>query len=171
MTRRYPHLVARARLLGADASLAEDLVQSALIATFSRPRDLRTEGEAEAYVKRVIVHEFFDLVTRKRSERERWEHASAAAPHAGDPTSAHDLRLDLAAALTLLPPRERACVTLRYLDDLDIQQTAAVLRVSPGAVKRYVHDGLGRLNSVMGTNASIDDPVAAPVTAPRGGVR
>lgn len=172
MTRRYPALVARARVLGADAAMAEDIVQQALVSTFSRPRHLATLGEAEAYVKRVIVHEYLDLVTRRRSETQRWVSAhNGTASASADAAGQVDAKVDLASALAQLPPRERACVALRYLDDLDIQQTAAVLHLSTGSVKRYVHDGLTHLNAALGTNASEVDALGAPVTAPRGGAR
>jgi len=53
--------------------------------------------------------------------------------------------VDLSAQLARLAPRERACVVLRYYDDLKVDDIAAQLEISPGAVKRYLSDGLAKL--------------------------
>ncbi|WP_309058317.1 sigma factor-like helix-turn-helix DNA-binding protein, partial [Streptomyces sp.] len=49
-----------------------------------------------------------------------------------------------------LPRRERACVVLRYYDDLPLADIAEALGVSVGAVKRYLSTGTRRLESLLG---------------------
>jgi len=44
-----------------------------------------------------------------------------------------------------LRPRERACIVLRYYEDLKVDDIAETLQISSGAVKRYLSDGLARL--------------------------
>ena len=66
---------------------------------------------------------------------------------------------ELKRALSVLSPRQRACVMLRHLDDLSVRETAAVLGLSEGAVKRYVSDGVATLNSLLGTSADPGEPV------------
>ncbi|HWD48247.1 MAG TPA: sigma factor-like helix-turn-helix DNA-binding protein [Actinomycetota bacterium] len=46
--------------------------------------------------------------------------------HHADPV----VRLDVARALAALPARKRACVVLRHLVDLSVEETAAVLGIS-----------------------------------------
>ena len=58
--------------------------------------------------------------------------------------------LDVRAALGALPPQERACVVLRYLDDLTVRDVAAELGLSEGAVKRYLSDGTRTLRRELG---------------------
>jgi RNA polymerase sigma factor (sigma-70 family) len=53
--------------------------------------------------------------------------------------------LALRAALADLPPREREAVVLRAQWQLSVSETADVMRLSQGAVKRYTADGLRRL--------------------------
>ena len=48
-------------------------------------------------------------------------------------------------ALNGLSPRQRACVVLRYYEDLPVAQVAAVLGVAEGAVKRYLSEAMARL--------------------------
>jgi len=71
-------------------------------------------------------------------------------------TPATDERLDLVEHLRGLSPRERACIVLRYYEDLKVDDIAAELAISSGAVKRYLSDALARL-AVSLTEASPDE--------------
>ena len=53
----------------------------------------------------------------------------------------------LRAALADLPPRQREAVALRYLEGLDVRQTAALMGCAPGSVKASVHAGLKALRA------------------------
>jgi RNA polymerase sigma-70 factor (ECF subfamily) len=48
-------------------------------------------------------------------------------------------------ALEVLPRREREAVVLRLQWQLSVEETAEVMRLSTGAVKRYTADGVRRL--------------------------
>ena len=56
-------------------------------------------------------------------------------------------------ALLTLPPRERACVVLRYLEDLPVAAVAAELGLAEGTVKRYIADGVAKLRTA---NLAVD---------------
>jgi RNA polymerase sigma factor (sigma-70 family) len=49
------------------------------------------------------------------------------------------------AALSGLSPRQRACVVLRYYQDLPVAQVASALGVAEGTVKRYLSEAMTRL--------------------------
>jgi len=68
---------------------------------------------------------------------------------------------DVVAALQTLSARQRACVVLRHVDDLSVEQTASALGLSAGAVKRYTSDGAARLQAALGTR--VDDEDTVPV--------
>ena len=48
-----------------------------------------------------------------------------------------------------LAPRERACLVLRYYEDLKVADIAETLEISDGAVKRYLSDGLAKLSVAL----------------------
>ena len=123
---------------------AADLVQDALVKTFGRLRNGFGITSAEAYVRRAILNAYLDRGRR----RARWRsiaHLALQPEHDESPAAAADDRIDLREQLLGLSPRERACVVLRYYDDLKVDDIAQCLRISPGAVKRYLSDGLGKM--------------------------
>jgi len=152
---RYGVLVGYARLVAGTAADPEDLVQDALISTFGRRRTFASVPEAESYVRKAIVSRFIDKARRSSRTKRTVLADSPVAGHA----EAVDLSLDLAAALDRLPPRERACVVLRHLDGLSVSQTSEVLGVAEGTVKRYVADGLTKLNALLGTADAVENHV------------
>jgi RNA polymerase sigma factor (sigma-70 family) len=60
-------------------------------------------------------------------------------PDPADQVSDRDAMLT---ALRSLSPRQRACVVLRYYEDLPVAEVAAVLGVGDGTVKRYLSEAM-----------------------------
>jgi RNA polymerase sigma-70 factor (ECF subfamily) len=128
---RQRALLRSAWLLTGDWAAAEDLVQTALMRTWPKWRRLDTPDAAEAYVRRVMVNAFIS------SRRRRW-HGEIPTESLPDTATAYDdveLRHLVAAAVHVLPPKQRAVVVLRFFDDLTESQTAAVLGIAVGTVK------------------------------------
>lgn len=140
-------LVGYAYLLTWDSAAAEDLVQEALVRTYARSRRLEDLWAAEAYVRRTMLNLFLD--TRRRGTR--WSevrHLVARGDVADDAVTSPE-QMDVRRALAELPRRERACVVLRFYDDLTVRQIAERLGVSEGAVKRYLSTGVKRLGHLV----------------------
>ena len=53
------------------------------------------------------------------------------------------------AAVSALPPKQRAAVTLRFASDLPHEEIADALGCSPEAARRSLHEGLKRLRKEM----------------------
>lgn len=142
-------LLGYAYVVCGDASLAQDLVQDALVKTFSRPREGLTQVKTEAYVRRAIATLYVDHYRRQQ----RWhkvQHLFRGAEIAEERTPFSDLSADVATALADLPPRVRACVVLRFFDDLTVPDIAAQLGLAEGSVKRYLSDGMRALELRLG---------------------
>jgi RNA polymerase sigma factor (sigma-70 family) len=162
---RYPQLVARAMLLCSSRADAEDLVQDALVSTFSGRARFTTMAEAEQYVRRAIVSRFIDGTRKRGRDRALLDQMSSRSPAGpSDGMAGH-----LEAALAQLSPRQRACVVLRYLDDVPVRETAALLGLSDGSVKRYTADGVRTLNALLGTQGSAEADSVPVLSPPKGG--
>lgn len=148
VAQRTHALLRVAYALTGDQHAAEDLVQTALAKAFANWRRIR--GEAEPYVRRIIYH---DGVSRWRRAARRPETPMVAVPERaapGDPADDAHLRLVLRDALLSLPPRQRAVLVLRYLEDMSLDETAAVLGCSTGTVASQASRALARLRLIVG---------------------
>jgi RNA polymerase sigma-70 factor (sigma-E family) len=143
--RASPRLLRAAWLLVGDWAGAEDLVQTALEATWPKWSSLPDDRQRLAYVHRVLTNAFL------RGRRRKWTGEIATPdlpePLAIDEADATVLRVGVVAAVRRLPPRQRAVVALRYLGDRTEAQTAAALHCSIGTVKRYHARALAALRA------------------------
>ncbi|GAB3864941.1 SigE family RNA polymerase sigma factor [Nocardioides maradonensis] len=143
-------LLATARHLTGDHHLAEDLVQTMLTKLYlawPRARQTNTGG----YARRVLVNCFVDhrrrpWVRREQSAVTMPAHATSPAPDAGDAIDP-----ELSGALLELPPRMRAAVVLRHVEDLSVEETARALGCSTGNVKSQTARGLDKLRDLLAT--------------------
>ncbi|WP_421734851.1 sigma-70 family RNA polymerase sigma factor [Cellulomonas sp.] len=146
---RGPALLRYGYLLTGDAADAQELVQDALVSVLARKATLRVPAAVEGYVRQTMLSSYIDGYRRRR----RWlsvRHLLASPEVADDPRLGVDTRRDVVAALAGLPPRVRACIVLRYFEDLPVADIADRMQISAGAVKRYLSDGVHGLERVLG---------------------
>lgn len=146
-TARGP-LRSTAYLLCGDWHLASDLVQDALVKVYVAWPRLQREGREFGYAKRALMSVFLDG-RRKRSSTERPSEINADQQFAQDIATGVADRLALIDALRQLPTRQRACIVLRYFDDLDVAATAEALGCAEGTVKSQTSRGLVALRDLM----------------------
>jgi RNA polymerase sigma-70 factor (sigma-E family) len=132
------------RLLG-DRGEAEDVAQEACARAYSRWSTVREH--AEPWTVRVASNLALDLL-RARSRAAR-RNERIAAEQSGSNGASSDDRLDLYAALSKLPKRQRESVVLRYLGDLSEAQTADLMGCSVGSVKTHSSRGLAALREAL----------------------
>jgi RNA polymerase sigma-70 factor (ECF subfamily) len=149
VTERGPALVGYARLLTGDHDSAQDLVQEALAKAWSRRRAGADISSLEGYVRKAVLTTYLDQYRRRRLWQGR-AHLFVTPEATAATATATETATDLASALRHLPPRERACVVLRFYDDLTVAGIADRLGLSDGTVKRYLSDGTKRLGALMG---------------------
>ena len=154
---RRSALVGYACLFVPDRRDAEDLVHEAVVRTFARPRAISDVHAAEGYVRQAIRSVFLDQLRKQRTWREKAHLFVDDAPAPAAELGA-SVVVDVRSALALLSPRERACVALRYFDDLPVMEIAAALGIGQGAVKRYLSDGTHKLRDALGVAIPVDGP-------------
>lgn len=137
-----------AYLMCGDWDKASDHVQEGLIRVYVAWPRLERAGREHAYARKAVVSAVLDH-GRRRSNRELVVETDPERPAEGDLADAVTARAALLAALAELPPRQRACVVLRYFEDLSVADTAAALGCSQGTVKSQTARGLDRLRSLF----------------------
>jgi len=149
---QWPSLVRYATVLCGDAVEAEELVQSALVRVTLRWPFVRDKDDPGAYVKRAIVHANINSWRRLRSR----ETLTDRLPERGvaDRSSSFADQDAVRRALAGLPPRQRAVLVLRYLDDMSEQEAANVLGCSVGTIKSQTHKGLTKLREIFAAESS-----------------
>lgn len=148
---RYRALTAYAQMLCSNPAEADDLVQDAIVATFGGLRKFESAGHAESYVRRAIASRFIDARRRDQSQSRALRRlAKADVSEAPGPAVLAEHATDVARALAQLPPRQRACVMLRYLDHLSTREVAHALNIAEGSVKRYTADAVASLAPLLG---------------------
>ncbi len=139
-----PHLGDMARLAARLSSEAErdDVVQDAVIQAW-RKRHQYTPARGP-------LRTWLLAITADRARRARRNRRSDL-PLADYPGRVRSLdgRIDLAAAVKGLPPRQRLALDCFYFVGLSVAETAAVMRCSEGTVKSTLADARKRLRAVL----------------------
>jgi RNA polymerase sigma-70 factor (sigma-E family) len=140
----YADTVRLAFYLTGSWPVAEDLAQEAFVRLWRRWGRLRDHHAALGYLRTTVVNLSRSALRRRLLEL-RHQQTSSQEEHEVDPVA----RLDIARALAGLPAGKRACVVLRHLVDLSVEETAAVLGISTGSVKSQTHKGLRLLAAAL----------------------
>ena len=124
--------------------VAEDPAQEAFVRLWRRWGGLLDQHAALGYLRTTVVNLSRSTLRRRLLEL-RHQRTIGQEGRDADPVA----RLDIARALAGLPAGKRACVVLRHLVDLSVEETAAVLGISPGSVKSQTHKGLRLLEAAL----------------------
>lgn len=147
MRARHGALVRFAYLLTGDTQTAEDLSQIAFERLYARWRRFEGGSGAETYLRRTITNLVIDQGRQRGREAARVAATSTAELMSPDPAPSIDAKVDVASALWLLPPRQRAVLVLRFYAGLSLQETSMMLGISLSAVKTHSQRGLAQLRA------------------------
>lgn len=124
-----------------NGTLADDLAQEVFLRAYRGLVGFEGRSRFSTWLYRIAYNVFLNHRTRTR------EHAGlpddyeihVSAPESELSPQRYDLRRDLAEAITRLPDRYRAVVTLYYLQDVSYPEIAEVLDLPLGTVKTHLH--------------------------------
>ena len=142
-----------ARAILKDDSEAEDAVQESYVRAFTHLADFRAEAALSTWLTRIVINEAYGRLRRRRPTLD-WESAEPVlAAQAqiipfpswssrNDPETAmaqnqiHDL---LERAIDALPGRFRTVLVARLVEEMSVEETAALLNLRPETVKTRLH--------------------------------
>ena len=123
--REFRSVVGLAYALSGSRSSAEDLAQEAFVAAHKKWDQIGGYDKPEAWVRRVVSNLSVSRFRRRTSEMK------AISRLAGFRR----------VQVRRLPKRQAQAVALHYLEDMSINDIAAVLECSPNTVKVHLHKG------------------------------
>jgi RNA polymerase sigma-70 factor (sigma-E family) len=158
--RHYAAMCRLAYVILGDAAVAEEVVMDALIKTFSGWGRIRDVARADAYLRRAVINLCRSKIRRKTIEARvnavSYRRGERMAP-SWDPER-HETTRIVWQAVRELPERQRACVVLRYYDDMPEAQIADVLGCSVGTVKSQLSKARTKLERSLGATLIGDTP-------------
>jgi len=139
--RHYLSLLKLSVALSGRRDTAEDLVQEAFVRSAARITQLEPD-EVRPYLRRVVVNLWKNRLRRFATEARNSISLVRPEPESEAPLEERDL---LWRAVMRLPSRQRACLVLRFYEDLPEPEVARVLGCSVGTVKSQTSRGLAKL--------------------------
>jgi RNA polymerase sigma-70 factor, ECF subfamily len=139
------------RLLGHRED-AEDVVQEAFLAALANIRTFDTSRRFGPWLHRIVVTRGLNFrKARSRRATEVLEDAGGASAAPGPVADAEraGLQATVAAALGRLPERQRLVVQLFELDGFSGAEIGAMLGISPGTVRWYLHEARQALRGML----------------------
>lgn len=145
-----PRLLRVAYGLVGNRADAEDLVQDTLATVMVKWHRVSAVQEVDAYTRRILINRFLGQARRRRTTEwvtdTRAERFDRGRPDVADDICTRDEVLGL---LSQLPAKQRAVLTLRYLEDLPDQDIARILGCRTTSVRGLAHRAIGRIRAAQ----------------------
>lgn len=126
---------------------ALDIVGEAACRALEKLRTLRDAERFLPWMTRIVVNCAIDHL--RRSSRLVYMDEALPEPAAPSPGPEAEDSLDLYAALDILPPRERSCVTLRYFEELSYAEIGRIMDEPEPTVRSRVHRALRKMRDYL----------------------
>ena len=159
LVRRYQSPVRRFFLhqtLG-DEQLSDDLAQDTFIKAYVNIGKFRGLASFQTWLMRIAYNVFYDYCRKMRNEKLEMsdvntEMKNVDTNHSSFLTTQSSLKIDIYAALSLLKPDERTCITLQMIDGYDIAGIAKITEMKEGTVKSYLSRGKEKMANYLKQN-------------------
>ena len=149
LVRRYQSPVRRfflSQTLG-DSQLSDDLAQDTFVKAYTNIRSFKGLASFQTWLMRIAYNVFYDY-TRSNHQTEDVD----VVPQRGGSSDNSSLKMDLYAALALLKPDERTCITLQLIDGYPIDQISKVTGIAENTVKSHLRRGKEKMANYLKEN-------------------
>ena len=142
-----PKLVALGLAWTGNHETARELAQEALVRAYRSWDSVAHLDIPGAWVRRVMINLLID--SRRGEQRTIALRQRLLSSHDSAVDSLDDVDRQWWDAVRALPDRERAAVTLHYLEDLPIAEVAEILEVAPGTIKSSLSHARQKLRAAL----------------------
>ena len=156
LVRRYQSPVRRFFLnqtLG-DEQLSDDLAQDTFLKAYLNIGQFKALSSFQTWLMRIAYNVFYDHCRKMKNEQLEMRNVNEEMinDHSSLLTSHSSFKMDLYAALALLKPDERSCITLQLIDGYDIQKIAEITGIKEGTVKSHLSRGKDKMATYLKNN-------------------
>ena len=147
-------LVRLARLFVDDRDAAEDIVQEAFLRLARHANRIEEADRAPAYLRSIVLnlardHNRRGLVSIRHHATSGRE-IDVDTDDVGDQLVRDEEHRRVIDAVRRLPVRQRDCITLRYFEELSVDQIASNLKLSANSVKTHLRRAMASLDRALG---------------------
>lgn len=128
---------------------ADDLAQDALVKAYLSSAGYQEKGRFRSWLFKIAHNTFLNHRASLRTTESIDEARLLVSGMSADSSFEHQ---DLYLALRTLPPKERAAITLFYLNGHNIKEIAAIIDTSEDAVKKQLSRGRDKLKEQLRMN-------------------
>ena len=132
-----------------DAQLSDDLAQETFIKAYLNITKFRGLSSFSTWLMRIAYNVFYDDV---RSRRQTEDIDSSAVLRQSASSGDSNLKMDIYAALALLKPDERTCITLQLIDGYPIEQISKITGIPDNTVKSHLRRGKEKMTIYLKEN-------------------
>ena len=132
--REFPRMVTLACAVSGSWAAAEDIAQDAFVQVRQRWDTVGGYDKPGAWVRRVTIQLASKRLRRARAEAAAWLRLAPIEPIPHGPDEIEDVLR----AIRRLPRRQRAAVTLCYLEDRSVREVAEILGCAEGTAKAHL---------------------------------
>ena len=161
LVRRYQSPVRRfflSQTLG-DGQLSDDLAQDTFVKAYTNIRSFKGLASFHTWLMRIAYNVFYDYKRKTHPQSVPMMEGSDytleqghSAPLTNREGLGVGLKMDLYAALALLKPDERTCITLQLIDGYNIAGIAKITGLKDGTVKSHLSRGKEKLTTYLKQN-------------------
>jgi RNA polymerase sigma-70 factor (ECF subfamily) len=132
-----------------DEQLSDDLAQETFIKAYVNITKFRGMASFSTWLMRIAYNVFYDEVR----SRHQTEDVDTSITVARQTVSASDtLKMDIYAALALLKPDERTCITMQLIDGYPIDQISTITGIAENTVKSHLRRGKEKMANYLKEN-------------------
>ena len=132
-----------------NEQLSDDLAQETFIKAYLNITKFRGLSSFSTWLMRIAYNVFYDDVrSRKQTEDIDSTAVLRQSASAGD----SNLKMDIYAALALLKPDERTCITLQLIDGYPIEQISKITGIPDNTVKSHLRRGKEKMTIYLKEN-------------------
>ena len=127
-----------------DSQLSDDLAQDTFVKAYTNIASFKGLASFQTWIMRIAYNVYYDYTRRHRITED-----VDVVPQRSSSGAQTALQMDIYAALALLKPDERSCITLQLIEGYDIAGIAKITGMKEGTVKSHLSRGKDKLATYL----------------------